>query len=219
MKRCLLTSNARLSPERKRRLVKALVFGAAAVAGGLLLASLLKRSVAKGPLIKPGDRVWVLGDSQAVGLLYKEFPRLAAQDGVEISGDPLGGTAIFQWNQWSRLKARVQAGKDWGATVFLVLLGTNDANMNVDLIEKEKTDLAEFLANMRSQGARVVWIGPPKLKTLPNGDMVVNMIQATGVDYLDSREIDFPMWDDYIHPSIPGRTIWAEWAWAKMRKR
>lgn len=212
-----------------------IIGGIAAGAGALLYLLWPSSKTTSPPLVTPQDRIWVIGDSQGVGLLPELKKLSAAQGGApEVNGGPVGGLNIWQWINWGHMRATeerpavpvreaIDQGAALGFNVCLVVLGTNDAASDAKYIANEADDLDRLLAYIESLGMRPIWVGPPKLpaQTCPNVQQVVDMIEATGVPYLDSREIDLPMWHTKtgevdVHPNIEGRKIWARWIWDQL---
>jgi hypothetical protein len=68
--------------------------------------------------------------------------------------------------------------------------------------------------------SRIVWIGPPRLtgRLVPGANHFRATIKRTNKPFLDSSKCSFPMWSDKIHPSIPGRKIWAKWIWTNLTR-
>lgn len=193
----------------------------------LVVALLISRPVAADPIIKPGDRVILMGDSEAF-LLSREFPALAARDGVAFSSVVVPGSSVISWalkGPWGKIR---RAKPD----VLLVSLGANDACTGPRVVENEKPFLRTFLRKLRGAKARhVVWLGPPDIgaphptrtqcsRALagPGLDMFAAMVGAE-VPYLDARTIQVDLWDDHLHCSRgngTGCATWATWIWKEL---
>lgn len=70
----------------------------------VVLALLFPRTALAEPLVKPGERVWLMGDSNGFFLMH-ELPQLARQDGVIVEGDPVGGASVFWWTDRAHRKS------------------------------------------------------------------------------------------------------------------
>ena len=164
-------------------------------------------------LPKRSAGIWLIGDSLGVGLL-KPLRKLAAAEGVVLDGSPVGGTAVAQWTSGAKYVANIDAALKWPAGVFLVSLGTNDA------INKVVPDIASLVLRLRSQGARVVWIGPPTTGVAFAPTVIASLqrqCDALGVDYIDSRQAKFQRaLGDTIHATPAGYAAWASWLWPKI---
>lgn len=104
-----------------------------------------------GPLLPPGGRVRLVGDSIGVGLAPQLAKMLEAQ-GYGFSARVKVGETI------TGLRNKVDAS-DADADLVLVSLGSNDAAFANPRMEEPK--LAELLQVLRSKGARVVLVMPP----------------------------------------------------------
>jgi hypothetical protein len=162
-----------------------------------------------------GDRVYLIGDSQAFLLRYELAP-LARADGVALGHSTIGGSSIISWSM--RHQQQLQACRNFHPTLTLVALGSNDAYMGARVITNEPPYLKRLLRQMRG---RVLWVGPPDLPKAREGvDAVAGMVRAEGVEYLDSRSIQLAMWDDQLHCARPhpeGCSKWARWIWDQVR--
>jgi lysophospholipase L1-like esterase len=170
--------------------------------------------------LQPGDRIWVLGDSLGVGLLHPLIEN-GKEAGIPVAGDPKGGTIVRQWSQKSDLLAGPKAH---GATVALVILGSNDANANDDYITKELAPNVQLLAGeLKQAGMRVVWLIPGAPPGLPKSGKVNEIIESEG--YADGFMIldpsDLPVsYQPYdgIHPTPAGYNALADWIFDKLSR-
>lgn len=183
-------------------------------------------------LVYQGDRVLLMGDSEAYLLSY-EFPALAKRDGMEFKTVAVAGSSVISWSQG--LGPQWDAIRRFHPDVVLVSLGANDGCMGVRVVRNEKPFLEAFMRKLRRVGAReVVWMGPPKIgvptkkdgrSKLPQAtaglEEFAALVKTTGVPFLDAREIEVAMWDDQLHCSRPqypkdpanGCSTWAGWVW------
>lgn len=180
----------------------------------------------QGPLIRQGDRVVLMGDSQAF-LLAHDMAPLAGQVFVSFSSVAEPGSSVISWangldRQWHQVRR-------FRPDTVLVSLGSNDACIGPRVVRNERPFLQRFMRRMQSVGARkVVWLGPPDLGgagKLPHAKqglrLFAQMIKDADVIYLDARRIQVPLWDDRLHcsrPRWPGDTAdgclrWAKWVW------
>ena len=188
------------------------------------IASLIVLIAATG-IIRPGDHVVLVGDSEAY-LLAHEFPALAARDGVRFTAHPRPGSSVITWasaSAWASTRAD-------HPNVLLISLGANDACMGAGVVANEGPHLTRLLAHAANTGAReIVWLGPPSIGSatiLPQASAGLSafatMIRATSTRYLDARTIAISMWPDLLHCSRPqfygdnkanGCSTWARWVW------
>jgi lysophospholipase L1-like esterase len=174
---------------------------AAAAAVGLV------RSLRCEPIIRQGDTVLLVGDSLAVGLT--PFLRKMAQaSGAGFVSHAAGGTTMRNWLNNTAFRQALDAS---GATVVLVSLGTNDTYGSWTA-EQLAADAQQLLALVRGSGRKVLWILPPKL---PKEDRASAGIRATGVDVVESSQLDIAMGPDFIHPTGSGYAFWASAVWRK----
>jgi len=164
-------------------------------------------------LVKEGDRVWMIGDSNAC-LLMHELPRITKRNGVVFGGNPVAGSSIIQWDL--ELRNEYRELRRFNPDVVLVALGSNDAYFESHVIANEPPYLYRLLSRLRRKQTKVVWIGPPKLEYAKEGLLKIYNMLIPEVIVLDSRQIDIEMWDDKLHPSEAGRASWARWIWRKL---
>lgn len=180
------------------------------------------------PEVSAGSRVALMGDSQAFLLGQRDsLAGCAAAAGVPFTTVAVAGSSVIQWAE--------HLGKEWGLIerarpeVLLVSLGSNDACMGTRIVRNEPPFLARFMRKVRRfNPKRIVWIGPPRIgeptvgrSKLPQAvaglEAFAAMVRPVAT-YLDSRGVSIPMWDDQLHPSIPGRKIWAQWIWDQLTR-
>lgn len=154
----------------------------------------------------PSDRVLLLGDSLAAGLTAP-MKALVEASGAEFSGHGVVGSRIDEWD--SKYAA---PDLEWGPTVVVVSLGTNDMKM-FDPSTQQRGHLDSLLAKLRAGGARVAWIVPP---TMPFEDKGVRQLVAdAGPDMLVHAErLDLPRGGDKIHMTPSGYKKFAEAVWS-----
>lgn len=198
--------------------------GLMAIAG--VGAVLLATRKTKAPLVSPGDRVVLIGDSLGVGL-RSPLGELAAADGVAFQDQACGGTMIRNWTK----EIASFAGCTWGLelvrearpTVVLVSLGTNDAYASTEQIDAERPSLEKLIESIIGMGARPIWLDPPKLEEAPNIQALLSMLYASpagqryGMPHFRSDLVDIAMQADKIHPTKAGYKTWslALWRWLR----
>lgn len=162
------------------------------------------RSLRCDPFVKPGEPIFLFGDSLAVGL--DPFMRkLAAEKGLGYGSASKGGTTMRYWlGQATSLRAAMA-----NARAVFISLGTNDTYSNMTA-EDFRRDVEAILALSSENGRRVMWILPPKL---PKEDRASPVIRETKVEVFESSKIDIPMGPDKIHPTGAGYAMWAGLIW------
>jgi len=156
------------------------------------------------------QRVLVIGDSLAVGL-GPRLKALAMADGASYVGvEAKGGTSAAQWD--SKISSLLQSHRP---DLVLVSLGTNDAAMSDPTVSAAR--IQRIVDTVRASGARLVWIGMPTLPERLKADLVRQIIQKTGVEYLDSRGFSFERTSDGIHATPAGYAAWAQAIWSYVR--
>ena len=181
--------------------------------------------------VQPGDRVLLMGDSEAF-LLSQDFPAIIPSN-VTFKSVAFPGSSVISWSE--------RQTREWSLVfqfrpqVILVSLGANDACTGVSVVSNEPPFLGRFLAKLRRTRAReIIWLGPPKIgyptndprqctasRAVPGLEAFAKMVVATGVPYLDARTVEIDMWDDKLHCSRPqfpgdphhGCLTWATWVW------
>jgi len=205
-----------------RKIGYVLIGGAALGALGALLFGRKKRS----PLVAPGRRVVLIGDSLGVGL-RKPLSLLAEASRVELSPQVCGGTMILQWvkertaypQHDTSLAKRCDFGlgyvRDARPDVVLISLGTNDAYAPLSTIEAEYADVHALVQAIREMGATPVWLDPPHLAKAPHEAEMRQLIATADVAHFPSYELGIEMSPDAIHPTGAGYAQWADalWAW------
>lgn len=175
------------------------------------------------PMVRPGDRVVLMGDSQVEGLSYV-MPRLAAADDVALLPVFVSGSSVRQWaepaTQGWNITPQWKAIQAFNPTVILVSLGSNDSYSGAQIKDIDRPYLGDLLAMLQETGARrIVWIGPPKLARAAVGlDAFVGLVKSTGVTYYDSRAVEIDMEPDQLHTTGKGRKQWGYWIWDKLKE-
>lgn len=168
-------------------------------------------SAASGPKIKPQMKVFLVGDSLAVGL-RRPLAALASDHLVQFQSAAKEGTRIDNWSNDSALYAALDTFKP---DLILVSLGTNDEYLAGDARLRQAPHLSKLLGQLRKR-APVVWIGPPKLpKSGTNGAIPLILENVSSSHYYPSQKLDIPRTPDKLHPTVGGYAGWAAeiWKW------
>lgn len=159
-----------------------------------------------------GQNILLIGDSLAVGL-GKPLLELARRDGATLSPLGVGGTRIPTWARGTKLTDAMLDRR----SLVLVSLGTNDAAGNDQSIEDLPKDIAALLDRLEARGARVIWIAPPDMPTLPRVGRVRLLIFDAVQDHPNAEYMpatyDPPRTSDHIHPTPAGYNAWAVHIW------
>lgn len=168
------------------------------------------------PLVEEGSTVMLIGDSLGVGL-GPEFRKLAKASGYKPISHSIGGTTAIQWIPW--LKQDLIAHHP---SLVVISLGTNDAGANIEWVRQHNTVYARLVKEATDAGAKVVWVGPPKLseRKLPHAGEIRDLIRGSiNTFYYESQDLDFPQADDKIHSTPVGYKLWMDVVWEWMAKR
>lgn len=163
------------------------------------------------PKMKPGMRVFLLGDSLAVGL-SRPLSALARDHKIAFESMAISGTRIDQWANNQTLFAAINKFKP---DLILISLGTNDEYMKLDAKARQEPHIKKLLATLRAS-APVAWIGPPKLpKSGTNGAIPLILDNVPSSHYYPSQKLDIPRAPDKLHPTTGGYAGWAAkvWGW------
>lgn len=156
------------------------------------------------PVIKPGDRVWLLGDSLAVGL-STPMRKLAQASDVDIEATVKVG-APLRWGV-QRAQERVSADDVW-----LVCLGANNGGSDGELV-RDRVRAIRALA--QQQGVHVVWLLPPDGGGMAWYKTVFPAIASEAKDFvLPPKETEFA--PDGIHLTPTGYRQWAAHVWSSL---
>jgi lysophospholipase L1-like esterase len=155
------------------------------------------------PLVVPGGRVVVIGDSIAIGL-RRQFMANAIREKVSVNYQSKGGTTTSEWLDKLPDMAMADA--------FVVVLGTNDAAGN----GKSFGDaMRRILEHGRKGGVPVVWVQPTG-DHFKAYDGIMGQIQAA----LDERDIYLMVprpvdgyASDNVHMGPEGYARWADRVW------
>ncbi len=179
------------------------------------------------PTLRKGDRVFLLGDSLAVGLTAP-FGALCRDNGIAFQALATVGTRI---DQWASNDALTQALRTFQPTIVLISLGTNDAYMQPqpgeDIAARQAPFADQLLTKIEAVGPRaIVWIAPP---TLPPAAVSLSSVRALiahehsvelprikpRVALYPSQSLSLPRGPDGIHPVARGYAAWAGalWQW------
>jgi hypothetical protein len=178
------------------------------ILGGLLLFAgygIAKSLTACDPFIKPGARVFLIGDSLAVGL-DRFLKKFCASKGIQYASDARSGTAAFQWTRAYGLQGKLDTLKP---TVVLISLGTNDTAGSLPM-ERHKKEIQKLISMIKSVGATPFWILPPKL---PWKQTYSQLVRDEKIPVFESESINIPMGPDKIHPTGAGYAGWAGMIW------
>lgn len=184
-----------------------LVYAGLAVGAGAAAIAL----VSGPPKIRPGMRVFLLGDSLAVGL-GRPMSLLARDGKVGFDSMAKEGTRI---DQWAKNEALFQKLTAFRPDLILVSLGTNDEYLQLDAGARQAAPLSELLTRLRAK-APVVWIGPPTLpKQGTNGATALIRRNVPSSHYFPSQNLTIPRSPDKLHPTAGGYAGWAGaiWKW------
>jgi lysophospholipase L1-like esterase len=187
-----------------------LVYAGLLTVGGVAAASLFAT-----PKIRPGQRLFLLGDSLAVGLTTP-LSQIAKDHKVGFKNMAVSGTRI---DQWASNAALYQAIRDFKPDLILVSLGTNDEYMKLDAHKQQAAPLRKLLTTLR-ESAPVVWIGPPRLPSsgayawkTSNGAIPLIRENVPSSHYFPSHTLEIPRAPDQLHPSVRGAAGWAGKIW------
>ncbi len=201
---------------------KAWIYAGLVVAGGVGAACLA--TALKGPLVKRGDRILLVGDSLSVGLAVP-LRALAKEAGYEFASLGKVGSLTNLWagegaegGQFSALL------RSFRPTVVLVSLGTNDEwipkyNPSANVLRQQQPFVDRLVAKIRGAGAVVLWIGPPTHNAAPIPEFRAYIQKVVGKDhYFHSERYAIPRNpppDNVPHPTVKGYAAWAGsiWRW------
>jgi len=169
-------------------------------------------AIASGPpKVQRGSRIFLLGDSLAVGL-SRPISALAKDSGILFESQAIEGTRIDQWASKPELYTALDRFKP---DIILVSLGTNDEYMKLDAKTRQEPHIKKLLHELRSR-APVAWIGPPKLpKKGTNGAIPLILENVPSSNYFPSQKLEIPRAPDKLHPTVSGYAGWAAniWKW------
>ena len=185
------------------------------ILGGLLLAGGIgvAKIVTAHPKVRDDTRLLLIGDSLAQGL-SPHLKELATDERIPHLGAGVSGSRVDQWidSQWL-----ASALDEFGPTLVLISLGTNDAYSNFSpeqVVEHVRSLLARI-----PEDVEVVWVGVPGLPgsysgRSPNVDMLEG-IEDEAPYYYESHELEIPRGPDALHPTARGYAGWAGdlWDW------
>lgn len=147
-----------------------------------------------------GDRLFLLGDSLAVGLTAP-LRQLAVASEVQFASRAKEGTTIAAW-------ASADVAEN---DVVLVSLGTNDMKLADPLLERPKLDA--LLARLTKSSKRVIWLLPPPMPFPDRGvlAMIDDASKVAKTALMPSLDVD--RGPDKIHPTGRGYAAWAGFIW------
>jgi lysophospholipase L1-like esterase len=162
--------------------------------------------------IKTGSTVLLLGDSLSLGL-SSEFVSIVHLSGYVPAVHGITGSRADQW--LTKIKKDLES---YCPSLVLVSLGTNDVAAGIEWVKQHSAVYHELVKLINDSGARIVWIGPPKLdeKKLPNSDEVRDIIRAASPSYFESQNIIIDQASDGVHSSPAGYKKWMDAAWSWM---
>jgi len=135
---------------------------------------------------------------------------------VVFAGISKVGSTIRDWSDGTALNAQLRAALAQRPSVVLCSLGTNDEALTPDSARAELPLLDALIALVKSSGAELGWIGPPKLQKT-NGMSQIIQAKLPQNRYFHSETFDIPRAGDGLHPTIKGYTGWAGQIWLWVR--
>ena len=152
------------------------------------------------PALAAGERMFLVGDSLAVGL-SAPMRQLCTASGVGFDAAAKQGTTVLAWASFDFPPAETT----------LISLGTNDMKMFDPLSERPKIDA--MLARAKASSRRVVWLLPPPMPFPDRGviDMITEAATSAGVELLQAPDVQ--RGPDKIHPTAAGYAAWAGLIW------
>lgn len=191
------------------------------VAGGLALGAgaWAVAASSRKPTLGKGDRLWVIGDSLGVGLLPR-LVKLGSAAGIEVGGNPKGGTMTFQWAKKFDLLDPILNAQ---AQHVLVVLGTNDAAGNSTYVHEQFAGYVDALAKrLTDESLQVTWLMPgtspglPQEKTDTVADIILARSHADGFAVLDTNEAPVQYVHADVHPTPAGYDTLAAWIMTRL---
>ena len=184
------------------------LYGGLLFAGGVAVVSLVRR----GPVIRKGDKLLLIGDSLAVGLAAP-LGELARDKGVSYAHLGKVGSTVREWATDTPLNRELRARLAERPTVTLVSLGTNDEYLSRAAADAELPLLDNLLALIGGSSADYGWIGPPRLPRAGNGFAGAIQAKVNPGRYFHSEELQIPRAGDQLHPTVRGYCGWAGQIW------
>jgi lysophospholipase L1-like esterase len=181
--------------------------------GGLLLGAGIgvARLVTRGPSVRPGSRLLLIGDSLARGLA-PPLGALAKDHKVVFESRGITGSRLDAWAKSAKLAEVIARFRP---TTILVSLGTNDEYLRGDGGKRQRPYASQLWTQLDATGADVGWVGPPTLPKPTNGVTPMLRDVVPGPSYFASDELAIPRGGDGIHPTPRGYAGWAAalWRW------
>jgi lysophospholipase L1-like esterase len=185
---------------------RAWIWSGLALATGVGVVVLLgpRPALAVRPMLLPGERFVVIGDSLAQGLAMP-FSQLAQDASVQFAEAGHQGSTILDWAHEPWLDEVLSARP----RLLVVSLGTNDMLLGAPLAEEPA--LRALVGRIQASGARQLWLMPPSMPFPDAG--VRDMLERAGMDLFPSDALDIPRGPDQIHPTAMGYAGWAGAVW------
>lgn len=199
-----------------------ILLGVAGVAGVYYVLS--RRSTVEPSLLASPQRILVMGDSLAVGMM-PTFASLATQGGHELLGKscPIGssggasgcsaivGASTTQWSRENWLEPTLTRARP---TLVLISLGTNDFKGGPSISNSLRLSASSIVDQIKKAGAVPVWIDPLKMPFADSAG-ARDAWKSSGAVVFDSSQLQFRRAADGIHLTPDGYRSWAEsiWQW------
>lgn len=181
------------------------------------------------PLLRPGDRVAVIGDSLAVGLgemaVYGSKSALGhelKERDCSLVALGVGATTTLQWSGTGHLnQGKLLPVLRQGCRAVVVILGTNDCHYGYGHCPPFEQRIAEIAAEIKDHGAVPVLVAMPAMPWEQKSDGAARMqyartamakaAEATGGIYVEPPSFEVARWPDGIHPNQKGARDWARY--------
>lgn len=204
---------------RKNSVTKAWVYAGLVVAGSVGAAYLVS-SATKQPLLKPGDRILLVGDELSSGLRIP-LAALAKEAGHGFKHLGKEGSLIIDWALDTGHGAALEAElTGWRPTVVVFCLGAAEEaakkrSPSTNAASQQAPSLGRLLGKVKASGARPLWLEPPTTGLVaPELRKLVR--DAVGVDHsFPSERYVLQRQLDGVHPTAKGYAAWggAIWRW------
>lgn len=179
------------------------------------------------PLLRPGDRVVLIGDSLAVGLgemaAYQGQSALRVELGRrQVNLEPLGegATTSLQWSGTGHLNTeRLQPALSSQPRAVLVVLGTNDCHYDYGHCPPFQQRVFAIAQSIQAAGAAPVLVAMPEMPWEREHDgrarmqfarqVMKSAARHTGGVYIEPPPMAVKRWPDRLHPDPEGNRVWA----------
>jgi len=163
------------------------------------------------PMVGPGSRVLLIGDSMAVGLT-PHVKRLSNASGADCQVLTQAGSHVEQWLVGQSHDALIATLRELKPTLVVAALGLSDSKSGLS-VEHIRSKALMLATQLTVDGAALLWVLPP---ALPFEDRMTPALSGSSIRTFVTRRLPLPKGPDGMSPTAAGYAGWARQLWLSL---